>query len=461
MASKGPWWQDREKLIAAIRHHGSCVAAAAADGGVSPPTLHYWARKHGIELSKSSAGGSSLAEDAPAELALTGGTRQVPWHQDADRLRAALAEHGSIAQTSRATGVSERTIGKWLRRFGIPAPPPGAAPVPPVGVIPEIADDPLLESARRALHRAPDAMSIEELADELDVAPKRARECVEALREEGFRVVDDEATPGAVRLEKLPPVSTNVTRLRLQGDEITIGIVSDTHIGSREQALDELHTIYHEFEARGIDTVLHAGDLVAGVGIYRGQVANGLLPGMHTYKEQVDYATEVYPRIDDITTYIIAGNHDIEGEAGRIGADPVQAVCHRRRDFVYCGAYHGSVELPNGAHATMVHGRGGGGYAISYKPQRYIEGLPPGRKPALLIHGHYHVAGWFEHRSVPSLLAGCFEWQTDLLVRLGLQPAVGAWVMTIRLGDDGSVVGMVPEWIKFHQGRVVEAAKAA
>jgi predicted phosphodiesterase len=326
---------------------------------------------------------------------------------------------------------------------------------------PETDEQVLVERARELMARTKKAVSIEFLADALDVAPKRAREAVDTLRRDGFRVIDDDSAPGAVRLEKLPPATPTVTRLALQGDEVTIGIVSDTHLGSREEALPELIAVYEEFEARDIDTVLHAGDLTAGIGIYRGQQANGLAPGMTTYNEQVDYACAVYPRIEGITTYMIAGNHDIEGEAGRVGFDPVKAVSHRRPDIIYCGAYHGSLELPNGAHATMVHGRGGGGYAISYKPQRYVESLPPGRKPALLIFGHWHVSGFFRHRQVTCLLAGCFEWQTDLLVRLGLQPDVGAWIVTLRLGDDGSVVGIKPEWLGFYAGRKVEMPMAA
>lgn len=395
MAPKVPWWHDREKLLAAIRQHGSAQAAAIASAGeVSTSTLHLWARKHGIALTRSTAGGTSLVDDAPDNPATFAGPPE-----------------------SQLTG-----------------------------------------DARALLQKARDPLTIDELADALDVSPRRAREAVQVLRDEGFRVVDDEAKPESVRLEKLPPATSQVTRLDLQGDEVTVGIVSDTHLGSREEALPELRAVYDEFAARGIGTVWHAGDLTAGVGIYRGQVANGLMPGMHTYREQVEYATEVYPNVKGITTYIIAGNHDIEGEAGRIGADPVQAVCHRRGDMVYCGAYHGSLELPNGAHATMVHGRGGGGYAMSYKPQRYVESLPPGRKPALLVFGHWHVSGFFRHRQVTCLLAGCFEWQTDLLVRLGLQPDVGAWIITLRLGDDGSVVGIRPEWLGFYAGRRIEAA---
>jgi predicted phosphodiesterase len=382
----------------AIRQHGSAQAAAlATNGEVSAPTLHVWARRHGIKLSRGLNNGTSLAEDTPDN--------------------------------------------------------------PPK--VPDPSEPEVLERAREVLARTKKAVSIEVLADALDVAPRRAREAVDILRQDGFRIVDDDSAPGAVRLEKLPPATPSVTRLAISGDEITVGIVSDTHLGSREEALPELLTIYEEFEARGIDTVLHAGDLTAGIGIYRGQQANGLAHGMGTYNAQVDYATEVYPKIEGITTYMISGNHDIEGEAGRVGFDPVQAVCHRRSDIVYCGAYHGSLELPNGAHATMVHGRGGGGYAISYKPQRYVESLPPGRKPALLIFGHWHVSGFFRHRQVTCLLAGCFEWQTDLLVRLGLQPDVGAWIVTLRLGDDGSVVGIKPEWIGFYAGRTVSAASVA
>jgi hypothetical protein len=90
-----------------------------------------------------------------------------------------------------------------------------------------------------------------------------------------------------------------------------------------------------------------------------------------------------------------------------------------------------------------------------------IDHLGSDQSPRLRIFGHWHVSGFFRHRQVTCLLAGCFEWQTDLLVRLGLQPDVGAWIVTLRLGDDGSVVGIKPEWIGFYAGRTVSAASVA
>lgn len=361
-----------------------------------------------------------------------------------DEILAAIESGESLRSIARRLGTSHGSIQSALARWdrdGVADPVP-SAPV----------EDVDLDRLAAVISRSKET-SVEELADALDVPPKKIRPALDALRADGYRISDPEEP--TISLSKIPPVTEDrITRSLLEGEEVTVAIVSDTHLGSREEALEALEVFYDEIEARGITEVWHAGDLVAGVDIYRGQTTSGILPGLHTYREQVEYAVENYPKRDGIRTMIIAGNHDVEGAAGRIGADPVSAVCHRRPDMTYLGTYTGTVELPNGAYAQLVHGRGGGGYAVSYKPQKYVESLTPGRKPSLIIFGHWHVSGFFRHRYVPLLLAGCFEWQTDLLVRLGLQPDVGGWVVTMRLADDGSIVGIRPEWLAFYPGRV-------
>jgi len=361
-----------------------------------------------------------------------------------DEIEAALQGGESLRSISRRLGTAHSSIQGALARWARDPHPNDPPPRDTSGIIDL--------DRLAALVGRDDGTTIEDLADAMDVAPRHVRAGIDNLRADGYRISD----PGSssIALEKMPPTSDRITRSLLDGDEVTVAIVSDTHLGSREEALEALHVFYDEVAARGITEVWHAGDLVAGVDIYRGQMASGVLPGLHTYRDQVDYAVDNYPQRDGIRTMIIAGNHDVEGAAGRIGADPVAAVCHRRQDMTYLGAYTGTIELPNGAYATMVHGRGGGSYALSYKPQKYVESLPPGRKPALLIFGHWHVSGMFRHRYVPCLLAGCWEWQTDLLVRLGLQPDVGGWIVTMRLADDGSIVGIKPEWLGFYPGRV-------
>lgn len=316
------------------------------------------------------------------------------------------------------------------------------------------------ELAQRARVLLKKPRTIEQLADDLDVSPRRVREVLDDLREAGFRVPEpDEAQDGRIGFAPVQPSKNNVHKSLslLDGNRIRFGVVSDTHLASKEQALDELNLAYDYFADNGITEVLHPGDLVAGLGIYPRQV-NDLL--LHTYEAQVEHAVAVYPRRDGITTRLIAGNHDVEGQIGRLGANPLIAVCNKRDDMEHLGDYHAHVQLPNDAYVKMVHGRGGGAYALSYKPQKYVEGLGQGRKPALILFGHWHVSGFFRHRKVGCLLAGCFEWQTELLVRLGLMPDVGFWDVTLTLGEDGTVVRTQPVFLEFHQGRVVEKDSA-
>lgn len=295
-------------------------------------------------------------------------------------------------------------------------------------------------------------ISTEEVADQLDVSPRRVRDCLASLRVDGYRVPED---GGVIELSTVLPDQQNLHKLDkalLDGDELTIGVVSDTHLSSNEQALEELHLAYDHFAERGIREVWHAGDFTCGTGIFRGQSAEIF---NHTFERQVDYLTENYPKRDGIITRGISGNHDIEGDFGKAGANPVVALANKRPDIEYLGDYSAWIELPNNAWVHLLHPKGGMSYSFSYKAQKLVDGYPAGRKPAILIPGHWHVKGNINARSVEVLWPGCFEWRSKFLERLGLHPKVGFHVLTVRLADDGSLVRFLPEWLSFYQGRVV------
>jgi predicted phosphodiesterase/biotin operon repressor len=304
-------------------------------------------------------------------------------------------------------------------------------------------------------------VSVEALADTLDVSPKRVREALDRLRAGGYRVPDE--TGGHVQLEQVvfeepTPDQKNLTTVSprlLDGDTLRVGVVSDTHLSSKECALEELECAYDVFEREGIQEVWHPGDWTAGLGIYRTQ-AQDLT--RHTYEDQVDHLEARYPQRDGIVTRGIAGNHDIEGEFGKIGANPVTALAARRPDVEYLGDYSAWLELPNGSWVHLLHGRGGMSYSFSYKAQKLADAYPAGRKPAALMVGHWHVAGWIEQRGVQILWPACFEWQTSLLKRIGLQPTVGFWIVEMTLADDGSLVRFRPQLHRFWEGREVQAA---
>jgi len=396
------------------------------------------------------------------------------WETDKALLKAVREHGGVLSDAAAALGYHANTLRNRLRSQGLmqevqkiraeARKENRVAPVKPVGTVEEVETDALADAVHLRLKNGKPYQPVD-LADELDVSPKRINKAIANLRERGFRIADPSKSPTSeIKLDRLAVESRAVHKALLEGDDITLGIISDTHLNSKECALPQLELAYDVLaervtpDADGVRHVYHAGDLVAGLGIYRTQ-AQDLVN--HTFESQVDFAVNKYPMREGVKTVLISGNHDVEGDFGRMGADPAAAVCHQREDMSYLGAYTANVELPNGAHMTLVHGRGGGGYAMSYKPQKWVESVPAGRKPALVVFGHWHISGYFKHRNIPLLLGGCFEWQTSLLVRLGLQPDVGFWLVTLRLGDDGSMVKITPEWHQFYEGRHVAVSKPA
>lgn len=380
-----------------------------------------------------------------------GGTRDNKWWWDPDTLRVAAAQHNyNMSELARQPGSPSRsTLQHAWNALGLPHPNtladrPGKPDV----------DHPY-QWALDALRTAGDHATIEQIADIADRSPAKVRAALQQAGENGYRVqVDDTAS---VRLQRVLPDTPNRLHPGLfDGHNVRFGVVSDTHLGSNHQALDELHLAYDMFAQEGLSMVLHAGDITSGKGIYRGQDSE---IHQHTLDGLVGYTVDQYPRRDGVTTHLIGGNHDLEGGAGRVGLDVAAAVAARRDDINYLGPYSAWLGVGDDPdHAPWVHllhGKGGMSYAYSYKAQKLVDGYPPGRKPAVLLSGHWHVRGQFNTRGVEVLFAACFEWQSLFLTRLGLSPAVGFHVVEATFGDDGSLVRWLARYYTFHAGRVV------
>lgn len=383
---------------------------------------------------------------------------QYPAHAD---VLTAVRRLGSLAEAARHFSIRPSSLKDWAKREGLAEQVDAARAeyhsrqldTPP----PEDPAELLTEEVHAYLKKKAKGKTITafDVADALDIPPKRVREALDRLRDRGYRVPVEEVPGDSIALERIIPDKTRVHSSLLEGDVLTVGLVSDTHLSSNEEALDELHLAYDMFADRGITQVWHPGDWVCGRGIFRTQDAE---IKNHTFETQVEHAAINYPHRKGITTVGIGGNHDLEGEFGKIGADPVAALAMRRPDIRNLGPFSAYLELPNGAYVHLLHGRGGMSYAYSYKAQKLVDGYAPGRKPALLCVGHWHVAGWLMQRGVNVIFPGCFEWKSPFLERLGLSPAVGFWILELTLGDDGSLVKLKPEWHVFHEGRVVSGA---
>lgn len=364
--------------------------------------------------------------------------------RDRDLLRAEYEAHGSLIDVHRAHGVpSIPNLSKWWKVHGLPPLPRGTKP--PSRERQPTEQRKLLE----ALKTLGDDASVEELADHCDISPRRVRETAAQLGHQGFLLTEHD---GRVTLDRLPRPSHNEHRVLFKGDHYRFGIASDVHLNSKHCRLEELHIAYDRFKAEGITDVYNPGDIVAGRGIYKGQdheIVN------HTFETQVAFAVENYPRRDGVTTHIISGNHDCEGDFGRAGADACLAVANERDDLVWGGRYAADYVLPNGAVMTMRHPMGGSSYAKSYKPQKFAESFEGGTKPAVVLFGHWHNVEWGFHRNIQMLNCGTFEGyggSLGLRVPLG-SPGVGFWIVELWVGDDGSVVRFRPEFYPLFSGR--------
>jgi predicted phosphodiesterase/biotin operon repressor len=384
------------------------------------------------------------------------------WTTDADRLKAEVHKHGSFRQAERAHGLSGAgdTFSKWWKRHGLPAVDPRKpATESPIERLAQSAPGVDLEQLLSALRRAKGGATVATLADEVDASPRRVQTALEELRKQGYRV--DLSDEHAIRLDRVSPSKTKVhpgLLPLLDGTLFRFGVVSDTHLSSNEEALAELHAAYDYFAQEGITTVLHAGDWTTGRGVFPNQDSE---IKVHDVSKQARRLVDEYPLRDGITTIGIAGNHDLEGAAGRIGFDPVYHLAAAREDIIYLEGMSAWVEIgaeelgDSAPYVHLLHGKGGMSYAVSYKAQKLVDGYPSGRKPAILIPGHWHVRGQFEARGVQVLFPGCFEWQSPFMARLGLHPAVGFHVVEATIAGDGSVVGFMARWLRYWEGRVV------
>jgi len=213
-----------------------------------------------------------------------------------------------------------------------------------------------------------------------------------------------------------------------------LGIISDTHYGSKHQQHQHLLDFYRLCKHFKVDAILHGGDVVEGNGkLYRGQLYEMFMFGVET---QLDYIVNNYPKIEGIKTYVIGGSHDYSFYK-ESGFDILQHFADERSDIEYLG-YTGAYITFGKIVIYLMHGSGGIAYARSYKMQKIIEQFAPEQKPHILLLGHYHQPAYLEaYRNVEGFQLKCFQSQTTYLKTKGYFPAIGGMILTIHQSNKG------------------------
>jgi len=248
------------------------------------------------------------------------------------------------------------------------------------------------------------------------------------------------------------------------------GACGDTHLGSKYCRYDVLDDIYSRFNLAEVDCAFHAGNWIDG---YLPRINHyDVEPGCHDLEGQLRNLVTRYPKYHGrqciemngkkhTGTFAVTGD-DHEGWWARnqgfdIG-DRAQDQMRKagRNDWHDLGYMESHIRLVNsntGKETIMsvVHPGGGTSYAVSYHPQKYIESLEGGEKPAVVLFGHLHKLAKFNIRNVWMLMTGCTQDATPF-IRLRVRQEVHVGAMIVQLEQDpetGAIVGCGDKMLRY------------
>ena len=301
------------------------------------------------------------------------------------------------------------------------------------------------------------AKTIVELADTLDVSPKTISESLELLAVEGY---DVEIMKGIIpdRAASTPPPEP-FRKISIdnyvEGKWQKFGVVSDTHLCSKQERLDVLHTMYDLFEAEGIDTVYLPGNYIDGVTTFN----MFELKTPVGFDKQMDYFLEQFPHKPNIKTYFIDADEHEGWYFKREGIIPGRHLENMakgvgRDDLVYLGYLESDVSYLTPEGRTIVrlfHPKRGTAYAVSYSAQKIVESYQGGEKPDILIVGHFHKAEYMPHyRNIHVIQAACCQDQTVFMRGKSIEAHVGGWIVRFKQRPLGSVCRLQAEFVGFY-----------
>ena len=297
--------------------------------------------------------------------------------------------------------------------------------------------------------------TLELIAERLKVSRGNALDLCDRLRDAGYNVLQRgdrfslEATPAQLPHDDALHVyeSDDAGRYRF-------GFVTDNHLGSKYAREDVLHDLYDWFSREGITRVYNAGNWIDGEARFN---RHDLL--VHGMDEQLRYFAKRYPQRDGITTYYIAGD-DHEGWYAKDGGVDIGKRAEQtardlqRTDLRYLGYMEAYITLRHAktraeAQLLLVHPGGGSSYAISYAPQKFVEALQGGEKPAVVMFGHWHKMDCFNYRNVWIMQGGTTEDQTPFMRKKKLEAHVGGMIVELEQDEQGAIPVCVPRMKRY------------
>lgn len=294
-------------------------------------------------------------------------------------------------------------------------------------------DEELLLKVKTYIDKKKDVKTI---AKELDLKEYEVYGLVQMLINEGYlyEIVDGKV----IKLQK-PKKSEDVYQIPNNLEHLKLLLISDTHLCSTKDRLDILRYLYSKAEDKGVNYILHSGDLTDGLSGRPQQLTE--LREL-SYTGQRDYVIDKYPK-SSIPTYIIAGNHDLWW-VKQCGADIVKDICNNREDLTYLGSDCEDLQIGK-LRVRLYHGQGGGAYAKSYKLQKYLDAIPLEERPNILQTGHTHQAFYMKQGKTHCFQTSCLQDLTNFERSMGFNNDKSCWWVDIDFDNKGEVHSITPE----------------
>lgn len=267
------------------------------------------------------------------------------------------------------------------------------------------------------------------------------------LKNDGEEILDFMADNGQIGYVLNKKVTTRYDEYKHYHEPntvIRIGVVSDTHICSKFWQPTYLKMAYEHMKSMGVDTVYHAGDITDG--FYKDRMEETYAFGADA---QVDEVVRRYPRIDGIKTFFITGNHDYTHMRNG-GSDIGRAIANQRNDMIYLGRDFAKIWLTPKVDMDIVHPGDGTSYALSYQLQKRINNMSGGRKPKIMISGHYHKNFHMFYRNIHAVTAASFQAQSDWMRGKAIESDIGFLVLDISINDNGDIIEFVHRYFPYY-----------
>ena len=266
---------------------------------------------------------------------------------------------------------------------------------------------------------------IETLCKDLKASGSYLMLLLHELIKDGYDIVFNKDVVSLIIKEREKTVISNTP----QKNHIKIGIVTDTHIGSKYQQITALHRFYEEAQLEGVETFFHIGDLSDGFNVY-GRSNNHLQEVfLISFDDTKQYIVDNYPVVKKGKTYMIDGNHDLFWY-NLCGVDIVKEVAQKRSDIEYLGRDEALV-IYEGYNMLLHHGSGKNTINRAYKLQRLIDTKKAEFSDLdFVFQGHYHNHYFLPYKNVFGFQGGCFQGKTPFGNTQGFPaPIIGGWII--------------------------------